>query len=139
LVCRRNWGSDTAWTFEPLPPDYGNEVLRKAGWDGVTPVLVVCPINPFWWPVKASLASTSPAPWPVPTGESIPDGLFSPLRESKVDRAYTRYLTSIGNAVDAFRKGSKVFGGDGRHGTPRRRCLSSKSRIIGRGAGAYVR
>jgi len=25
------------------------------------------------------------------------------------DAAYTRYLTSIGNAVDAFRKGSKVF------------------------------
>jgi len=28
---------------------------------------------------------------------------------SKVDAAYTRYLTSIGNAVDAFRKGSKVL------------------------------
>jgi polysaccharide pyruvyl transferase WcaK-like protein len=26
------------------------------GWDGRTPVLVVCPINPFEWPVKASVA-----------------------------------------------------------------------------------
>ena len=28
----------------------------KSGWDGSTPVLVVCPINPFEWPVKASVA-----------------------------------------------------------------------------------
>ena len=32
------------------------KALRDAGWDGTTPVLAVCPINPFWWPVKASLA-----------------------------------------------------------------------------------
>src|ERR1700723_1299134 len=49
-------GTDTAWTFEPRPPEYGQSVLRKVGWDGRTPVLVVCPINPFEWPVKASVA-----------------------------------------------------------------------------------
>src|ERR1700677_2977124 len=49
-------GTDTAWTFEPRPPEYGQSVLRKVGWDGRTPVLVLCPINPFEWPVKASVA-----------------------------------------------------------------------------------
>ena len=49
-------GTDTAWTFEPLGPEYGRKALRDAGWDGATPVLAVCPINPFWWPVSASLA-----------------------------------------------------------------------------------
>src|SRR6202035_1099614 len=48
-------GTDTAWTFEPRPAEYGQSVLRQVGWDGHTPVLVVCPINPFEWPVKASL------------------------------------------------------------------------------------
>src|ERR1700752_209651 len=48
-------GTDTAWTFPPLPPEYGRKVLSQAGWDGSTPVLVVCPINPFEWPVKASI------------------------------------------------------------------------------------
>jgi len=48
-------GTDTAWTFEPLPPEYGRKVLSEAGWDGKRPVLIVCPINPFWWPVKPSL------------------------------------------------------------------------------------
>src|SRR6476661_84120 len=49
-------GTDTAWTFEPSPPEYGKKVLSEAGWDGRKPVLVICPINPFEWPVKASIA-----------------------------------------------------------------------------------
>ena len=49
-------GTDTAWTFEPRPAEYGQSVLRQVGWDGRMPVLVVCPINPFEWPVKASVA-----------------------------------------------------------------------------------
>ena len=47
-------GTDTAWTFEPHPPEYGRKALSDAGWDGSAPVLVVCPIHPFCWPVKAS-------------------------------------------------------------------------------------
>jgi len=49
-------GTDTAWTFEPHPDSYGRKALRDAGWDEKTPVLVLCPIHPFVWPVKASLA-----------------------------------------------------------------------------------
>src|SRR5919198_2831936 len=32
-------GTDTAWTFEPRPAEYGQSALRKVGWDGSTPVL----------------------------------------------------------------------------------------------------
>src|SRR5258708_32917359 len=56
LGIRAELGTDTEWTFEPRPAEYGQSVLRKVGWDGKTPVLVVCPINPFEWPVKASVA-----------------------------------------------------------------------------------
>jgi len=45
-------GTDTAWTFEPHPPEYGRKALRDAGWDEKTPVLVLCPIHPFVWPRK---------------------------------------------------------------------------------------
>src|SRR5258706_7875965 len=48
-------GTDTAWTFEPSPMELGRKVLSDAGWDGKKPVLVVCPINPFEWPVKAAI------------------------------------------------------------------------------------
>ncbi len=49
-------GTDTAWTFEPRSAEYAQSILRQVGWDGRTPVLAVCPINPFEWPVKASVA-----------------------------------------------------------------------------------
>src|ERR1700730_14084877 len=49
-------GTDTAWTFDPNPPEYARKTLREAGWDEKTPVLVLCPIHPFVWPVKASIA-----------------------------------------------------------------------------------
>src|SRR5258708_14090257 len=58
-------GTDTAWTFEPHPPEYGRKALREAGWDEKTPVLALCPIHPFWWPVKASIAKYLAS---VPTG-----------------------------------------------------------------------
>jgi polysaccharide pyruvyl transferase WcaK-like protein len=49
-------GTDTAWTFKPHPHAYAQKALRQAGWDGKTPILVICPIHPFVWPVKASIA-----------------------------------------------------------------------------------
>ncbi len=45
-------GTDTAWTFEPAPDAVGKKLLRDAGWDGSKPVVALCPINAFWWPVK---------------------------------------------------------------------------------------
>ena len=49
-------GADTAWTFEPRPQEFARAALRQAGWDGKTPILALCPIHPFVWPVRASLA-----------------------------------------------------------------------------------
>ena len=34
-------GTDTAWTFEPLPPEYGRKILTENGWDGAAPVLAM--------------------------------------------------------------------------------------------------
>ena len=33
--------------------------MREAGWDGEKKVLAVCPINPFWWPVKPDLGKAA--------------------------------------------------------------------------------
>ena len=102
-------GTDTAWTFEPHPADYGRKALSDAGWDGRTPVLALCPINPFWWPVKPSVTK-----W-------IARNLFGAHKESHyrsvyfhnagpaVDAAYKKYLASIAGAVKAFRAKNNVF------------------------------
>jgi polysaccharide pyruvyl transferase WcaK-like protein len=102
-------GTDTAWTFEPHPPEYGKKALREVGWDGTTPVLVVCPINPFEWPVKASVAKFALHGLTGAYKDSHYRSVYFHNSGREADRAYEHYLTAIANAVDAFRKQQKVF------------------------------
>jgi polysaccharide pyruvyl transferase WcaK-like protein len=102
-------GTDTAWTFNPLPPDYGRKVLREHGWDGSKPVLVVCPINPFEWPVKASIGKLIAHKTTGAYRESHYRGPYFHNSGAEAERKYRHYLTSIGNAVDAFCKRYDVF------------------------------
>ncbi|HXY48467.1 MAG TPA: polysaccharide pyruvyl transferase family protein [Terriglobales bacterium] len=102
-------GTDTAWTFEPKPAEYGQKVLRAAGWDGQRPVLVVCPINPFWWPVTASLVKyvlhATTGAWE----ESYYRTVYFHKSGTEVEREFEQYLTAIAKAVDGFRKRRQVF------------------------------
>ncbi|MFZ0733586.1 MAG: polysaccharide pyruvyl transferase family protein [Candidatus Sulfotelmatobacter sp.] len=102
-------GTDTAWTFEPRPAEYGQSVLRQVGWDGHTPVLVVCPINPFEWPVRASVAKYAVHSLTGVFKDSHYRTVYFHNSGPAADRAYQHYLSSIANAVDAFRKQRKVF------------------------------
>jgi polysaccharide pyruvyl transferase WcaK-like protein len=97
-------GTDTAWTFEPLGADYGQKALRDLGWDGKTPVLVVCPINPFEWPVKASVAKAALHSLTGAYKESHYRGPYFHNAGPEADRAYEHYLSAIANAVAAFRE-----------------------------------
>jgi polysaccharide pyruvyl transferase WcaK-like protein len=102
-------GTDTAWTFEPHGPEFGRKVLREAGWDESTPVLVLCPINPFWWPVKASVAKFVAHSLPGAFKDSHYRTVYFHTSGPQVRAAYQCYLTAFANAVDAFRKKRKVF------------------------------
>jgi polysaccharide pyruvyl transferase WcaK-like protein len=102
-------GTDTAWTFEPHPPEFGQKTLRQVGWDGTTPVLVVCPINPFEWPVKASVAKLALRSLTGAYKDSHYRGPYFHNSGPEADRAYEHYLSSIAGAVGAFRKQRKVF------------------------------
>ena len=102
-------GTDTAWTFEPLPPEYGRKALLDAGWDGATPVLALCPINPFWWPVKASLAKWVAHSVAGAYQESYYRTIYFHRSGSEVDNAYRKYLSEMASGVLNHRKASKVF------------------------------
>lgn len=102
-------GTDTAWTFEPLGAEYGQKALREIGWDGKAPVLVVCPINPFEWPVKASIGKLAVNSLTGVYKESHYRGPYFHNSGPEADRAYEHYLTSIANAVAAFRQKRNVF------------------------------
>ena len=102
-------GTDTAWTFEPMGAEYGQKALRDVGWDGKTPVLVVCPINPFEWPVKASVAKAALRTLTGAYKESHYRGPYFHNAGPAADRAYEHYLSSIAKAVAAFRQKRNVF------------------------------
>lgn len=102
-------GTDTAWTFEPHPKEYGDAELRKHGWDGVTPVLIVCPINPFWWPVKASVAKFAARTLTGANKESHYRAFYFHNAGPEVERKYDAYLTAIANAIARFRREHNIF------------------------------
>ena len=72
-------------------------------------MLVVCPINPFEWPVKASVAKAALHSLTGAYKESHYRGPYFHNSGPQADRAYEHYLTSIAKAVDAFRKQRNVF------------------------------
>ena len=102
-------GTDTAWTFEPFDPDYGRKILHDAGWDGVTPILAVCPINPFWWPVKPSLAKWAAHSVAGAYKKSHYRTIYFHRSGRTVDANYEEYLSAMASGVEKFRKMRTVF------------------------------
>ncbi|MFK7992342.1 MAG: polysaccharide pyruvyl transferase family protein [Sandaracinaceae bacterium] len=102
-------GTDTAWTFEAAPAERAETLLRRAGWDGQMPVLAVCPINPFWWPVKpepfkAAVNSLSGG-WSDAHYKSI----YFHAHGSEVDRKFETYLRGLAGAMQDYGRDRSVF------------------------------
>src|SRR5947209_9760389 len=102
-------GTDTAWTFEPHPAEFGQKALREIGWDGRTPVLVVCPINPFEWPVRASVTKLALHGLTGAYNDSHYRSVYFHNAGPEADRALEHYLSAIANAVRAFRQQQHLF------------------------------
>jgi polysaccharide pyruvyl transferase WcaK-like protein len=102
-------GTDTAWSFEPSPPEVGRQLLLDAGWDGVTPVLALCPINPFWWPVRPDVwKGLAHSALGLHEHEHYRSVYFHKGGE-QVHRAQERYLEAIARGVEAFAARQDVF------------------------------
>ncbi|HWN75176.1 MAG TPA: polysaccharide pyruvyl transferase family protein [Candidatus Udaeobacter sp.] len=102
-------GADTAWTFEPRPPDYARNVLRKAGWDEKTPILVLCPIHPFVWPVRASIAKYIASATTGAYKDSQYRTVYFFESGTEVDRKFNHYVAGYAQAAKAFLQRHKVF------------------------------
>jgi hypothetical protein len=102
-------GTDTAWTFEPLGPEYGRKALLDAGWDGKLPVLAICPINPFWWPVKASLTKGLAHSVAGAYKESYYRTIYFHRSGREVDAAYEKYLAAMAGGVARYKQSRAVF------------------------------
>ncbi len=102
-------GTDTAWTFEPHPPAYARKTLREAGWDEKTPLLVLCPIHPFVWPVKASIAKYIARFTTGAYKGSQYRSVYFHESGPEVDKKFHRYISGFGKAAAAFQQRHRVF------------------------------
>jgi polysaccharide pyruvyl transferase WcaK-like protein len=102
-------GTDTAWTFEPFGPEYGRKALTDAGWDGQKPVLVLCPIHPFLWPVKASVGKYLAAKLSGMYADSQYRTIYFFQSGSEVDAAFERYIGAIARSSRIFCESHGAF------------------------------
>jgi polysaccharide pyruvyl transferase WcaK-like protein len=102
-------GADTAWTFEPHPPEYARGALRQAGWDEKTPILVLCPIHPFVWPVRASIGKYLAKLASGAYKNSQYRTVYFFESGAEVDRKFRHYVNGFAKATKAFVQKHRVF------------------------------
>ena len=94
--------TDTAWTFESDPIDVGRNILRSKGWQDGQHILALCPINPFFWPVKPNIPKLLAKPF----NSSLKASHYSSIYFHKSDRdipfKLDRYLDDIARAALRF-------------------------------------
>ena len=102
-------GTDTAWSYDAaIGKDAARELLIRQGWDGEKPLLGVAVIDPFCWPVRASLMKWFRA---KRTGhyEGQYDKwyFFSDSPERRA--AYARYIGAVAEGVGRFMEARDCF------------------------------
>ena len=102
-------GTDTAWTFEAHPPEYARRTLREASWDEKTPILVLCPIHPYIWPVQASIAKLVARATAGAYKDSQYRTVYFFQSGADVDRKYEQYISAFTKATQAFLQRHRVF------------------------------
>ena len=102
-------GADTAWTFEPHPPEYARKSLRAAGWDERTPILALCPIHPFVWPVRASIAKYLARATAGAYKDSQYRTVYFFESGGEVERKFQHYIDGYTHAAKAFVRKHRVF------------------------------
>ncbi len=109
LGLRTHPGTDTAWTFAPHPPERVHPVLRAAGWDGETPILAICPINPFWWPVRPDVGKAAARALTGAHARAHYASLYFHNDGPEVRAKLDAYLDGIADAVRRFQRDNAVF------------------------------
>jgi polysaccharide pyruvyl transferase WcaK-like protein len=102
-------GADTAWTFEPHPADYARKILSAAGWDEKTPILVLCPIHPFVWPVSASIAKYLARATTGAYKDSQYRTVYFFESGAEVDRKFRHYTKGYAEATKTLVQKHRVF------------------------------
>jgi polysaccharide pyruvyl transferase WcaK-like protein len=109
LGIRAKAGTDTAWTFQASPREYALQQLRHWGWDGEQPLLAICPIHPFCWPVKPDVLKSLAFQF---TGEFKNEhyrSLYFHHHSTESEQKFDDYLNAFAGAIQAFLKETPCF------------------------------
>jgi len=131
-------GTDTAWTFDPAPREVGARIFREHGWDGTTPILIVCPINPFWFPVKPNVGRAVVNSFSGIYDDAHYGSVYFHEEGAEVEAKQERYLRSIADAVARFQKESNVFVAMGGSEALDRKACEDLSEMLGGGHPIFV-
>jgi polysaccharide pyruvyl transferase WcaK-like protein len=103
LGLRAEAGADTAWSFDPAPRDAAQARLDAFGIHGDRPLLAVCPINPFWWPVRPDLARAEALQQRGEHADLHYASVFFHADDDGRRAAYAAYLAALAAAVEDWR------------------------------------
>jgi len=138
LGIRHASGADTAWTFDPAPPARGEELLRSAGWDGHKRILAICPVNPFWWPVKPDLVKAAALHLTGQHRDAHYKSVYFHHQSTESREKNAAYLDAIAGAVNDFQKDHDVFPIlVGMEALDRPACAGLQERLVG-GAPLFI-
>lgn len=95
-------GTDTAWTFHAAAPARARELLVRAGWDGVAPIVCLAPVNPFWWPARPDLDKAAAMQATGAHQAAHRKSIFFHQDSDATRHAYRQYLDAVAEAVNTF-------------------------------------
>ena len=109
LGIQNTGGTDTAWTFEPAPLKHGAKLLKKAGWDGKRKILIACPINPFWWPVKPSINKLIGRYLSGKHKDLHYLSVYFHQYSDDINYKYKTYIAALAEAIQTFSREQNIF------------------------------
>jgi polysaccharide pyruvyl transferase WcaK-like protein len=98
-------GADPAWTYDPPEPVLAatRERLRELGWDGQQPIAVVCPMNPFCWPVKVDFVKARSLHERGAFADQHYDGVLFHTVPASAAESLDRYLAALKSTIGHMR------------------------------------
>jgi polysaccharide pyruvyl transferase WcaK-like protein len=102
-------GTDTAWTLGDPPEALATKLLTRAGWDGQKPVLVICPIHPFAWPVRPDPFKAAAHRLTGAYADAHFRSIYFHAQGPEIDKKQQRYLGALASALRDFRREADVF------------------------------
>ncbi|MEU5259270.1 polysaccharide pyruvyl transferase family protein [Amycolatopsis sp. NPDC021455] len=131
LGLRTYLGADPAWTYWPAPRERAEELLRSAGWDGTRPITCVCPVNPFWFPVRPDVGRVRELAGAAEDPADHFGALLFHEKSPESARRYHAYLDQLAAALREHARSTRFLVLVGMERLDRRACADLSERLGG--------